>query len=153
MLRTLQSPLAAERIAAAAKFIQSFAAATEMLLVGSSREAVDDLVRGLAHGSAATCGLHRFSFTQFAARLAIGNLAAAGVAPSSAVGAEALAVRAAYEAGMRNELPYFAPVTKFPGFARATAVTIGDLRAAGLAAEKLKALEECGPDHAALLER
>jgi ATP-dependent helicase/nuclease subunit B len=66
---------------------------------------------------------------------------------------EALAVRAAYEAALRNELPYFAPVTKFPAFARATAATIGDLRAAGVAAEKLEALEESGPDHAALLER
>ncbi len=117
MLRVLQSPSAAERIAAAAEFIRSFAAATELLLVGSSREAVDDLVRGLAHTSGATFGLHRFSFTQLAARLAIGRLAAAGVTPSSVVGAEALAARAAYEASVRNELPYFAPVTKFPGFA------------------------------------
>ena len=86
-------------------------------------------------------------------RLAIGKLAGAGLVPSSAVGAEALAVRAAYEAAMRNELPYFAPVTKFPGFARATAATINELRAAGVAAEKLRALEESGPDHAALLGR
>ncbi len=153
MLRLLQSPSAAERIAAATEFIRSFAAATELLLVGSSREAVDDLVRGFAHTSRATFGLHRFSFTQLAARLAIGRLAAAGITPSSAVGAEAMAVRAAYEAAIRNELPYFAPVTKFPGFARATAATVGDLRAAGVAAEKLEAVEESGPDHAALLER
>src|SRR5580704_11345815 len=153
MLLVLQSPSAAERIAAATEFIRSFAAATELLLVGSSREAVDDLVRGFASTSGATFGLHRFSLTQFAARLAIGRLAAAGVTPSSAVGAEALAVRAAYEAATRNELPYFAPVTKFPGFARATAATIGELRASGVAAEKLEALEEAGPDHAALLKR
>lgn len=101
----------------------------------------------------ATFGLHRFSLTQFAARLAIVKLATAGVTPSSAVGAEALAVRAAYEAATRNELPYFAPVTKFPGFARATAPTLGELRASGVAAEKLEALEEAGSDHAALLER
>ena len=62
-------------------------------------------------------------------------------------------MRAAYEATIRNELPYFAPVTKFPGFARATAATIGELRAAGIAAEKLETLEESGLDHAALLER
>ena len=153
MLRVLQSPSAAERIAAATEFIRSFAAATELLLVGSSREAVDDLVRGFAHTSRVTFGLHRFSFTQLAARLAIGRLAAAGVTPISAVGAEALAVRTAYEAAIRNELPYFAPVSKFPGFARATAATIGDLRAAGVSAKKLEALEESGPDHAALLER
>lgn len=153
MLRVLQSPSAAERVAAASEFIQSFAAATELLLVGSSREAVDDLVRGLAHRSSATFGLHRFSLTQLAARLAIGRLAAIGVTPNSAVGAEAMAVRAAYEAAIRNELPYFLPVTKFPGFARATAATIGDLRAAGVTAARLNALEESRPDHAALLER
>src|SRR5438876_1704907 len=120
MLRVLQSPSGAQRIAAATEFIRSFPAATELLLVGSSRDAVDDFVRGLACSAHATFGLHRFSFTQLAARLAIRRLAAAGVTPSSAVGAEALAARVAYEAAMRNELPYFAPVTKFPGFARAT---------------------------------
>ena len=36
MLRVLQSPSAAERVAAASEFIQSFAAATEFLLVGKT---------------------------------------------------------------------------------------------------------------------
>ena len=99
----MQLPSTAEGIAAPAEFIRSFAAATELLLVGSSREAVDDLVRGLAHTSGATFGLHRFSFTRLAARLASRRLAA-GVIPSSAVGAEALAARAAYEAAVRNKL-------------------------------------------------
>jgi ATP-dependent helicase/nuclease subunit B len=153
MFRVLQSPSAAERVEAAAEFIRSFAPATELLLVGSSREAVDDLVRGLASSVEATFGLHRFSLPQFAARLAIGRLAAAGITPSSTVGAEALGVRAAYEAVMRNELPYFASVTKFPGFARATAATIGDLRAADVGAKKLEVLDESGPDLAALVER
>src|ERR1700683_896663 len=153
MLLVLQSPSAAERIGAATEFIRSFAAATEVLLVGSSREAVDDLVRGFASTSGATFGLHRFSLTQLAARLAIGKLAAAGVAPSSAVGAEALAVPPPSEAATRNDLPYFAPVANFPGFGRATAATINDLRSAGIPAETLKRLEESGPDNAALLER
>jgi ATP-dependent helicase/nuclease subunit B len=153
MLRVLKTHSAAERIAAAAEFVRSFPPATELLIIGASRDAVDDFIRDLARSVQATFGLHRFSLTQLAARLAIRKLATAGVTPNSAVGAEALAVRAAYEAATRNELPYFEPVTRFPGFARATAVTIGDLRAAGVAAEKLKALEESGPDHAALLER
>src|SRR6266566_2621274 len=84
MLRVLQSPSATERIAAAAEFIRSFAAATELLLVGSSREAVDDLVRGLAHTSGATFGLHHFSFTRLAARLASRSWRwASGPAPQS----------------------------------------------------------------------
>jgi len=74
----MQLPSAAERIAALAEFIRSFAAATELLLVGSSREAVDDLVQGLAHTSGATFGLHRFSFTRLAARLASRRLGGGG---------------------------------------------------------------------------
>ena len=101
---------------------------------------MDDFVRALARSAKATFGLHRFSLTQFVARLAIVKLATAGVVPSSAVGAEALAVRAAYEAATRNELPYFAPVTKFPGFARATAATIGELPVRSLGVDELLAL-------------
>src|ERR1700691_5310421 len=98
MLRVLQSPSAAQRIAAATEFIRAFASAAELLLVGSSREAVDDLVR-FARTSGATFGLHRFSLTQLAARLAIGRLAAAGVAPNPAVGAAAMALPAAAGTG------------------------------------------------------
>lgn len=151
MLRVLKSHSAAERVAAATEFVRSFPPATEVLIIGASRDAVDDFVREISRTVQATFGLHRFSLTQLAARLAVRKLAAGGVSPSSAIGAEALAVRASYEAAVRNELPYFAPVAKFPGFARATAATIGELRATGVAAEKLEALEEAGPDHAALL--
>jgi hypothetical protein len=114
---------------------------------------VDDFVRELARSAQATFGLHRFSFTQLAARLAVGRLAGAGIVPGTAIGAEAVAVRAAYEAQTRHELEYFAPVAKFPGFARATAATIGELRAASVATKNLKRLDESGPDNAALLER
>lgn len=152
MLRVLQSPSAAERITAGVEFIRSFAAATELLIVGSSREAVDDLVRGLAHATSATFGLHRFSLTQLAARLATPRLSGAGATPNSAVGTEALAARSAYEALISKDLKYFAPIASFPGFARAAAATVFDLRAALVPAEKLTGLDEAGPDNAALLQ-
>jgi len=84
MFRVFQSSSAAERIAAANEFVGSFPAATELLLVGASREAVDDLVREFALKARATFGLHRFTFTQLAARLSLGRLAGAGIAPASA---------------------------------------------------------------------
>jgi RecB family exonuclease len=152
MFRLFQSPSAADRIAAATQFIGSFPAATELILVGASREAIDDLVRGFARERSATFGLHRFSLTQLAARLAAGNLARAGIAPLSAVGAAALAARAAFEANSRQQLRYFAPIARFPGFARATSATIGDLRSAGIPVQKLKTLDESGSDNAALLD-
>src|SRR5271169_1151773 len=153
MLRVLKSHSAAERIAAAVEFIRSFPPATELLVIGASRDAVDDFVRERARSVQATFGLHRFSLTQLAARLAVGRLAGAGIVPGTAIGAEAVAVRAAYEAQTHHELEYFAPVAKFPGFARATAATLGELRAAGVTTKNLKRLDESGPDNAALLER
>jgi hypothetical protein len=65
--------------------------------VGSSREAADDLVRRLARASGATLGLHRFSFTQLAARLAAPTLAVNGLAPGTSLGNDAVAGRAVYE--------------------------------------------------------
>jgi CRISPR/Cas system-associated exonuclease Cas4 (RecB family) len=152
MFRVFQSSSAPERIAAATEFIGSFPAATELILVGPSHEAVDDLVRGFAHKVGATFGLHRFSLTQLASRLAVGKLAGAGIAPTSAVAAEALAARAAFEANSCHELRYFGPIARFPGFARAAAATIGDLRSAGIPVQKLKTLDESGSDNAALLD-
>jgi ATP-dependent helicase/nuclease subunit B len=152
MFRVFQSSSAAERIAAANEFIGSFPAATELLLVGGSREAVDDLVRGFALKARATFGLHRFNLTQLAARLSLGRLAGAGIAPASAIGTQALAARAAFEAETHHQLRYFSPIARFPGFARAVRASIGDLRPAGIPAQKLNALDESGPDNAALLD-
>ena len=153
MVRLLKSASAVERTHAATEFIDSFPPATELILVGASRDAVDDLVRGFVPESGATFGLHRFSLIQLAARLAIRKLAGAGIAPLSAVGAEALAARAAFEAISRDDLNYFAPIARFPGFARAAARTMAELRSGGIAPGRLQELQQSGPDNAALLHR
>lgn len=93
MLRILHSSYATERIAAATEFIQSFAAGTEQLIVGASREAADDLVRGIAFARGATFGWHRLSFIQLAARLASPKLAEKGLTPGTSIGNDALAAR------------------------------------------------------------
>lgn len=153
MLQVLESPSAAERIAGATEFVQSFPSAAELLLVGSSREAIDDLVRGLAHRNGATFGMHRFSFTQLAARLAALKLALDGLAPGTSLGNDAVAARAVYEALATGELKYFSPVARLPGFVRATASTLGELRSAAVSADDLEPLEASARDNAALLRR
>jgi hypothetical protein len=64
MLRVLKSHSAAERIAAAVEFIRFFPPATELLIIGASRDVVDDFVRELAQSAQASFGLHRFSLTR-----------------------------------------------------------------------------------------
>jgi ATP-dependent helicase/nuclease subunit B len=151
MMRIFESHSAYERITAAADFVRSFPPATELVIIGAGRDAVDDFVRQLAT-CPATFGLHRLSLSQLATRLARNRLAARGIVPGSAVGAEAIAVRAVYEAQARERLRYFNPVAGFPGFARAAAGTLAELRASGIAAPELERLGESGPDNATLLE-
>ncbi len=131
----------------------SISRGTEVLLLGASRGAVDDLARTIAMEKGATFGLHRLSFTQLAARLAASELAAGGQAPSSALGYEAVAARAAFEAAKDEALDYFSPVSNTPGFPKALARTLQELRLAGVAAGPLGGLLRSGPDLADLLDR
>src|SRR5947209_1590463 len=116
MIRVVESFSGIERLAAAQEFIGEFAAGTEILLVGASRDSVDDLARQFAATRASTFGLHRFSLLQLAAHLAAGELAEIGLAPSTRLAAEAIAARAVFEASNRGLLRYFQPVAHLPGF-------------------------------------
>jgi hypothetical protein len=103
MAIAVSSASAAIRLHEARKFLNEFSPGTEVLLLGASRGAVDDLARTIAIENGATFGLHRLSFTQLAARLAATQLAADGQAPSSALGYEAVAPRAGVEAAQNEK--------------------------------------------------
>jgi CRISPR/Cas system-associated exonuclease Cas4 (RecB family) len=156
MIRLIESSSAQLRLQEARAFVETHAArgpGNDIWLVGASRGAVDDLSRAIAASSGATIGLHRFSLTQLAARLAAPILAAQGLAPVTYLGSEAVAARATFEAQRDAALEYFAPVAKTPGFPRALARTLQELRLAEVGPERLAALPLGGGDLAALLER
>ena len=144
MIRTVVSSSAAERIEAARAFLAALPAAAEAMVVGASREAADDLVRHVTVTAGATFGLERASLTQLAARMAAGELARLGAAPTSALGAAALAARSTFEALGAGALGYFEPVARFPGFARALASTLGELRLARVSSGALAQLGHGG---------
>src|SRR5439155_12044877 len=52
--------------------------------------------------------------------------------PGTQAGAEAIAARAAFDARAAGELAYFAPVAGMPGFPKALARTLYELRLAGV---------------------
>jgi hypothetical protein len=153
MIRIVESAAAELRLAEARAFVQRFTPSTSVLVVGASRGAADDLARAVAAAHPATLGLHRFSVAQLAARLAAPVLAARGAAPSSYLGSEAVAARATFEAQRDGALGYFEPVARTPGFPRALARTLQELRVARVDGGRLDALPLGGPDLAALLER
>ncbi|MYN66428.1 MAG: PD-(D/E)XK nuclease family protein [Acidobacteria bacterium] len=151
--RVVISASAAVRLREARAFLDAFTPGTEILLLGASRRAVDDVARGIGMENAATFGLHRLSFTQLAARLAAASLASRGWAPASTLGHEAVAARASSEAAKDEALKYLLPVSSAPGFPKALAHTLLDLRLAGVSANPLTRLPQSGPDLAGLLDR
>ena len=153
MLQTSQSSSAAERLGAAGVFLERFPPATEVLIVGASRDAADDLARRVTLARGATFGLHRASLTQLAVRFAAAEMARLGVAPATALGAEAVAARVSFEALRERALAYFAPVARFPGFARALAATLSELRLGRVAPGALETLDGPARDVAELARR
>ena len=152
-ITAIQSGSAAVRLGEARRFLEQFEPGAEVLLLGASRGSVDDLARAISLERGATFGLHRMSFTQLAARLAVLELASRGRAPTTPLGHEAVATRAAFEARRNDALEYFSPVLQTPGFPKALARTLLDLRLAAVAGADLAAVALSGPDLAALLDR
>src|SRR5438445_3625377 len=153
MLETFKSSSAAERLRAASAFVERAPSATEVLIVGASREAADDFSRRVTAARGATFGLHRASLTQLGVRLAAAEMARGALAPSTARGAAAVAARVIFQALQEGALAYFAPVARFPGFARALAATLSELRLGGVAAGALAKLDVPARDVAELARR
>ena len=149
----LVSPSAAERVAFARDAVGRCSPGSSVLIVGASRGAADDLARDIAVSVPATFGVQRLSLMQLAARTALAVLADEGATPSTWLGAEAVAARAVFDATKEGALRYFAPVAATPGFPRALARTLQELRLAGVDGHRLSPFAPIGPDLAWLLER
>ena len=152
-----RSASAAARLAAAHRFVERLPPASEALVVGAARDAVDDFVRENAARRGAAFGLHRFSLRRLATRIAEPRLAARGLVPATRLGAEAVATRAAFEAARpvsdeagRGALGYLAPIAKLRSFGRTLASTVEEIRGAGVEADALSACGAVGADLDAL---
>ena len=152
-VRIFEAASSAARLEAAATFLRQFPADHPITIVAATRGAADDFARVIASERGATLGLTRLSLTQLAARTAVVAMAAEGKAPSSGLGAEAVAARAVFTALRDESLRYFAPVADSPGFPRALARTLQELRLAGIAAAALHAPDPARADLGDLLTR
>ena len=153
MIRVVESAANELRLAEARAFIRSELGNGDLLLVAASRGAADDLARSIAIEAGATVGLHRFSLTQLAARLAAPILAADRRSPATDLGSEAVAARATFESIRRDALTYFGPVAGTPGFPRALARTLQELRLAHVSSADVAALPLGGADLSVLLDQ
>jgi ATP-dependent helicase/nuclease subunit B len=154
MVHTYVSSSARRRLQAARRFVLDAPPDAETLILSATRGAADDFARDLARDrGGATFGLHRFSLTQLAARLAAPQLAREHLAPTTALGAQAVAARALFDAVEAGSLAYFRPVADMPRFPRAVARTIEELALAAVSPAALGPAADVGADLAGLLER
>jgi CRISPR/Cas system-associated exonuclease Cas4 (RecB family) len=136
-VRVIVSSSAAARLDAARGFLRGRPPASELVIVGASRGAADDLARAIARHTGATFGVARFGLTELAARSAAARLAGARRVPGTQAGTEAIAARAVFDAVTAGELAYFEPVASMPGFPKALARTVHELRLAGVSPDRL----------------
>jgi ATP-dependent helicase/nuclease subunit B len=149
----VESASAAVRLSRAADFLQQLPPHQPVTIVAATRGAADDLARDVAARRGATLGVSRFSLTQLAARVAAARLAGEGIAPSTALGVEAVASRVAFDAAEGGTLDYFGGVARTPGFPRALARTLSDVRLAGLRAADLAGAGRAGHDLSELVAK
>ena len=133
------------------RFIRTWAQCGELLVIGAGRAAADEWARAACEG--ALLGVHRMTLAQLAAALAARETAEAGAAPVTRIVVEALAAKVTDEALRANELPYFAPVARTPGFAGALARTLAGLRLDRVEAAALEMAGAPAADLARLLRR
>ena len=69
-MRVIASSSAAARLDAARAFLAGRPPASELVIVGASRGAADDLARAVARRAGSTFGLTRFSLTELPSALA-----------------------------------------------------------------------------------
>jgi hypothetical protein len=83
-------PLALQRALA---WLEGRLPAEEVLIVGATLDAVNELARRVAKERGAAFGWHRLTLSQLAAAIAAPALAARGLIPLSRVGTEAIVAR------------------------------------------------------------
>jgi hypothetical protein len=123
-------------------------AGEELVIVGATLGAANELARSLAKAKGAAFGWHRLTLAQLAASIALPELTARGLASISHIGTEATVARLVHRLKTEGRVGRFAPIASTPGFPRAIAGVITELRLACLSSD---AVSSAAPDLEPLL--
>jgi ATP-dependent helicase/nuclease subunit B len=137
------------RIHLAQRWLENRAAAEEVLIVGATLDAANELSRKVAKKKDAAFGWHRLTLPQLAFAVAAPTLAAHGLTPLSRIGVGALVARLVHRMNTEGRLRRYQSVATTPGFPRAVAGVITELRLARIARDPIGAY---APDLEPLLD-
>jgi hypothetical protein len=125
------------RIARARAWLTARAPAEEVLIIGANLDGANELARGVAQKTGAAFGWHRMTLAQSAAMLAAPIMTERGIASIGSLGVEAIVCRAVQALGSGGALGRYACIAEGPGFSRAIAGVLIEMRLAGIAHEVL----------------
>jgi hypothetical protein len=137
------------RIDRARAWLETKDAAEEVLILGASLNAANELARSLAKTRGAAFSWHRLTPAQLAANIALPALTKRGLASISQIGAEATVTRLLHRLRIELGLGRFQSIAHTPGFPRAITAVLTELRLAQLSSDDLAAAT---PDVSFLLE-
>ena len=138
MRRIVSSSAGAARIAALGEWLGERGSGPDLLLVAPSVGAADDVLRDHAAAGLRVFRIHRRTLLQLAHELAAERLAARGCVALTTLSVEALVTRSIHLARQKDSLAYFEPVADSPGFPRAAARTLTEIRMQGLGPRDLE---------------
>jgi RecB family exonuclease len=137
------------RIAHARAWLRKRAPGEEVLIVGAALDAANELTRGVAMEKSAAFGWHRLTLPQLAATIAAPILASRDLVSVSRIGIEAIVAGLVHRLKEKGGLGRYQAVAHTPGFPRAIASLITELR---LAALNTKSIVGAAPDLIPLIE-
>jgi len=112
----------------------------ELLVVGATVDAANELARQVVSRKGAAFGWHRIGLSQLVSIVAARELAHRGVVPLTRIGADAITTRLIHRLRGERKLGRYASVSETPGFPRAIAGVIAELRSAGVHSGELDAV-------------
>jgi ATP-dependent helicase/nuclease subunit B len=152
MRRIVTSLSTEERLLSASAFVREHAG-KEIVLISFTRTAADEFVRDICKETSGVFGVHRFTLPQLAFDLATEPLAESGKSFIAGVALEAMAARAIHACRTEGTLNWFDSVPTTPGFFRALASTIAELRLNDINIEALGGTGPAGMDLAGILKQ
>lgn len=116
------------RISRARLWLQARDAAQEVLILGASLAAANEVARSSAKTKGGAFGWHRMTLAQLAATVALPVLTERGLVSLTQIGTEATVARLVHRLRTEGRIGRFDPIAKTPGFPRALASVITELR-------------------------
>jgi RecB family exonuclease len=137
-VRLLTSCVTARRLDAALQWLAGYRAGEQTLVIAASATAAAELVRQATIRFGATFGWTPITLGRMAMSLAMPSLTAQNAAPIGTLAVEAVVARALHSLDAERRLGRYASAARGPGFARACARTLTELRLQDVAPAQLE---------------